>query len=84
MPSQFAWETPACVGWALSDLLTLLYWPDTLCVVPNGSTSEIRLTPRLSLWPQTPHKKRVQVVRADEKLTPFVDLNRFLEIEPAV
>jgi hypothetical protein len=56
--SQFAQETPACIGLTLSDLLTLLYRPDTLSAVPNGSASEIRSTPRLSLRGRTSHVDR--------------------------
>jgi|SRR5262245_26259717 len=35
--SQFAQETPACVGLAVSNLFTFLYRPDTLSVVQNAS-----------------------------------------------
>src|SRR5262249_36264453 len=49
MPASFAWETPTCVGLAVLNLFTLLYRPDTLSVLSNGSTSEFRSTPRLAL-----------------------------------
>jgi hypothetical protein len=38
--SQFAWETPACVSLAVSNLLTLLYRFDTLSEVQNVSAAK--------------------------------------------
>ena len=35
MPSQLAQESPACVGLAVSNLLTLVYRTDTLSVVTH-------------------------------------------------